>query len=71
MDAPDAYDHNMNWLDRNAQQGQLGCWHAAQNDADVLGGPDVPSNYRAQKSSDNMAEGGILGNWMKHYREGR
>lgn len=62
VDARDAHDHNGHWLDRNAKQGQSGCWQAAHIHDHVLGGPDVAWNYRAQRSSDNMAEGAYLGN---------
>jgi hypothetical protein len=65
VDAPEAYDHNGNVLYRNASQGEFGCWHAAHMQDDALGGLDVPWNFRAQRSSDNMSEGGILGALLK------
>lgn len=66
VDAPTAVDHNGNVLYRNAKQGEFGCWHAAHIHADVLGGPDVWWNYRAQRSSDNLSEGAHLGNVLKN-----
>lgn len=68
VNAPDATDEEGAWLDRNAKQGEYGCWQAAHYLADALGGPATPQNVRALNSYRNLSDGGILGNLLKNRR---
>ena len=71
VDAPDCYDEENEWLDRNAKTGEPGAWEAAHYVDGALGGPDTAGNVRALNTFRNRSDGGILGNWMKRYRDGK
>lgn len=71
VDAPNCYDEENEWLDRNAKTGEPGAWEAAHYHDGALGGPDTPDNVRALNTFRNRSDGGILGNLMKRYRDGK